>query len=393
MRGIGGAVTAGLAAWSAQAKTILHISDVHLNLTLDEMNYGFDSSPRLLESALSYARSVLHDPDLLLYTGDAVAHIDHNESVLAKTVQTGFSMVQEYFHVKNVTAILGNADFHDYEFYVTDPEKGGTNPTIGMVDAPWKQALSPSHFEAFDSRGYLWYQIEPKLVVISLNTVPYSVKHKPDTKYLDDPFNQFEWLRRTLVEVQTNGSYAYIVGHIPPIIDSYGGESQWELKYMLTYQAIVEAFPDIIKAQALEWTKIFSAKAAYGLPSLSSESLRALTHRMKADDGLLHEYYRHSKADSTRLPPCTTSACLDKVLCTQTWFSTVLQYRECLDEQSAERIGIPHWLHPFPRISWMWSLVLWAAVIVVVAVVVGVVHRALKRSSYQTIPGPKEFEP
>ncbi|KAF0706686.1 hypothetical protein AaE_013992 [Aphanomyces astaci] len=290
MRGIGGAVTAGLAAWSAQAKTILHISDVHLNLTLDEMNYGFDSSPRLLESALSYARSVLHDPDLLLYTGDAVAHIDHNESVLAKTVQTGFSMVQEYFHVKNVTAILGNADcLHDYEFYVTDPEKGGTNPTIGMVDAPWKQALSPSHFEAFDSRGYLWYQIEPKLVVISLNTVPYSVKHKPDTKYLDDPFNQFEWLRRTLVEVQTNGSYAYIVGHIPPIIDSYGGESQWELKYMLTYQAIVEAFPDIIKAQiwsynadtfdvedyavyatnfstsgdsnALEWTKIFSAKA------------------------------------------------------------------------------------------------------------------------------------
>ncbi|RHY81968.1 hypothetical protein DYB31_007122 [Aphanomyces astaci] len=249
MRGIGGAVTAGLAAWSAQAKTILHISDVHLNLTLDEMNYGFDSSPRLLESALSYARSVLHDPDLLLYTGDAVAHIDHNESVLAKTVQTGFSMVQEYFHVKNVTAILGNADFHDYEFYVTDPEKGGTNPTIGMVDAPWKQALSPSHFEAFDTRGYLWYQIEPKLVVISLNTVPYSVKHKPDTKYLDDPFNQFEWLRRTLVEVQTNGSYAYIVGHIPPIIDSYGGESQWELKYMLTYQAIVEAFPDIIKAQ------------------------------------------------------------------------------------------------------------------------------------------------
>ncbi|ETW00110.1 hypothetical protein, variant 1 [Aphanomyces invadans] len=453
-----------VAALCAHAKTILHISDVHLNITLESIEYGHDTSPRLFASALAYAKGVLQDPDLLLYTGDAVAHVKHNESILAKSVETGFNMVQDSFHLKNVTAILGNADcLHDYEFYITDTEE--TNPTIGMVDAPWKQALSPSHFKEFDTRGYLWYTIEPKLVLISLNTVPYSIKHSPNTKHLNDPFGQFAWLRATLHEVEANGSYAYIAGHIPPIIDSYGGESQWELKYLLSYKAIVRDFPSIIKAQlfghvhsvefrvpvetvvggspvgvplfasgaispmfgnnpsftiweynedtfdiedfsvyatnlttsdatALAWKKVFSAKAAYNLTTLSSSALHQLTHRMKADDNLLNEYYRHSKADSQHLPVCVTTSCLDRVLCTQIWFDTEDQFLQCVDTRAAERAGIPSWLHPFPHSSWVWSFVLWATVIAVAGGSAAFfVLRAHRRSKYQTIHGATAFEP
>ncbi|KAH9122700.1 hypothetical protein AeMF1_006095 [Aphanomyces euteiches] len=459
---VGWTAVAFLTAASAQAKTILHISDVHLNITLDQMHYGFDSSPRLLDSALSYARSVLRNPDLLLYTGDAVAHTKHNESVLATSVKAGIDMLESYFQVKNVTAILGNADcLHDYEFYITDP-KNGTNPTIGMVDEPWKKSLTRSQFNQFDTRGYLLYQIEPKLILITLNTVPYSIKHSPDTKHLDDPFDQFVWLRATLDETRRNGSFAYITGHIPPIIDSYKGESQWNLKYILSYKAIVQDFPDIIKAQlfghvhsieyrvpvenldgllgvplfasgaispffgnnpsftiweydadtydltdfsvfatnfsvagsdVLDWKKIFTATTLYNLSSISSKSLRELTQRMKADDTLLHEYYRHSKADTRRLTPCDTTDCLDRVLCAQTWFESEEEYQQCVDDRGLERAGAPDLVETVPRVSWFWALLVSAVAAALLSGLIVFLHRVLKRSTYMSLRAPMHFVP
>jgi sphingomyelin phosphodiesterase acid-like 3 len=208
---------------------------------------------------------VLKDPNIFLYTGDAVAHRRHNASVLSASVRQSVDMMRKYFNVKNVTAILGNADcckhvntikydtiffflVNDYEMFITDPANG-TNPTIGMVDAPWQDTLSAEHFKEFDTRGYLWYALETNLVMISLNTVPYSIKHAPLTTYLEDPFGQFAWLENLLAQVRANNSFAYIVGHIPPIIDSFAGQSQWNVEYILRYKDIVKQYPDIIKAQ------------------------------------------------------------------------------------------------------------------------------------------------
>jgi len=41
----------------------------------------------------------------------------------------------------------------------------------------------------------------------------------------------------------------YIAGHIPPIVDSYGGQPQWNLQYVVKYKALVQEYSDIIKAQ------------------------------------------------------------------------------------------------------------------------------------------------
>ncbi|KAH9073158.1 hypothetical protein Ae201684P_014975 [Aphanomyces euteiches] len=440
---VGWTAVAFLTAASAQAKTILHISDVHLNITLDQMHYGFDSSPRLLDSALSYARSVLRNPDLLLYTGDAVAHTKHNESVLATSVRAGIDMLESYFQVKNVTAILGNADcLHDYEFYITDP-KNGTNPTIGMVDEPWKKSLTRSQFNQFDTRGYLLYQIEPKLILITLNTVPYSIKHSPDTKHLDDPFDQFVWLRATLDETRRNGSFAYITGHIPPIIDSPSSRTSrilskpsclamftrlntvenldgllgvplfasgaispffgnnpsftiWEYDadtYDLTDFSVFATNFSVAGSDVLDWKKIFTATTLYNLSSISSKSLRELTQRMKADDTLLHEYYRHSKADTRRLTPCDTTDCLDRVLCAQTWFESEEEYQQCVDDRGLERAGAPDLVETVPRVSWFWALLVSAVAAALLSGLIVFLHRVLKRSTYMSLRTPMHFVP
>ncbi|KAG3186487.1 hypothetical protein PC128_g12946 [Phytophthora cactorum] len=161
-----------------------------------QFKYGDDAPITLLTSALEFAKKLMPDPDSFLYTGDHVVHDDLTD-FLAETVETNVKTMARYYATEDnetnldVTALLGNADTRD--------------------------TLSKSNLDWFNHRGYLTYDLDEKFVVLTLNTVPYS--------------------------------FAYIVGHIPPIIDSFSGAQMWEPHYIKTYKAIVSQFTDIIKAQ------------------------------------------------------------------------------------------------------------------------------------------------
>jgi sphingomyelin phosphodiesterase acid-like 3 len=62
----------------------------------------------------------------------------------------------------------------DYHMEVTDPATS-VNPSIEFISQVWNETLSKTNFDAFNRKGYLSYQLEEKLHVLSLNTVPYSV--------------------------------------------------------------------------------------------------------------------------------------------------------------------------------------------------------------------------
>lgn len=57
---------------------------------------------------------------------------------------------------------------------VTDPDTE-VNPSIALISAAWQDSLSKSNLDWFNHRGYLSYDLDDKLVVLTLNTVPYSV--------------------------------------------------------------------------------------------------------------------------------------------------------------------------------------------------------------------------
>ncbi|GMF28157.1 unnamed protein product [Phytophthora lilii] len=232
---------------------ILHFSDVHLNISesLDAgdsakipVAYGDDAPIRLLVSALDYAKQLLPDPDFFLYTGDHAVHGELSDSYLAEAVEENVETMAKYYSVNDttldITAVIGNAD--------TNP---GTeeNPAIALILQSWESTMSKSNLDWFKCRGYLAYALDDNLIVITLNTLPYSPNHLPDTSALPDPFEQFQWLNASLAELKSSGKLAYIVGHIPPIIDSYSGSPMWNETYVKTYKSIVGQYADIIKAQ------------------------------------------------------------------------------------------------------------------------------------------------
>ncbi|KAL3674665.1 hypothetical protein V7S43_000605 [Phytophthora oleae] len=251
-------------ASTGNVKHILHFSDVHLNISKSfnateseamVFEYGDDTPITLLTSALEFAKKLMPDPAFFLYTGDHVVHGDLTDDFVAETVKTNVQTMAHYYATENndtsldITALIGNADTAPgYTMAVTDPETE-TNPSITLISKAWQETLPKSNLDWFNHRGYLTYDLDEKLVVLTLNTVPYSPNHSPDTTNMSDPFGQFAWLNETLLELRNAGKFAYVVGHIPPIIDSYRGAQMWESEYIATYKSIVTQFADIIKAQ------------------------------------------------------------------------------------------------------------------------------------------------
>uniref|UniRef100_K3WU47 Calcineurin-like phosphoesterase domain-containing protein n=1 Tax=Globisporangium ultimum (strain ATCC 200006 / CBS 805.95 / DAOM BR144) TaxID=431595 RepID=K3WU47_GLOUD len=370
-------------------KQILHFSDVHLNISAtlvgDDSNqmryhYGEDAPLALLESALTYAKQVLPEPSLFLYTGDHVAHDD-----MSRAVQVNVETMEKYYSptdskTLDVTAILGNNDANpNYYMELTDPDSVA-NSTIKKVSEAWKDSLSAFDFTAFNRRGYLSYSLDEKLLVITLNMIPYAPKHAPVTADVKDPFEQFAWLNATLLSLQKQDKFAYITGHIPPIVDSFVKEPQWQVSYIDTYKSIAGQFADVIKAQffghvqsieqhkrsprsaaplglhlsllqeqpsftvwdydvetydildftvygtniseedqELNWKPIFKGREAYTLSSLSTDGLVDFYNRIKGDPTLLDEYYWNSWAKSTRQKLCESDACRAEALCSMKW--------------------------------------------------------------------------
>lgn len=57
---------------------------------------------------------------------------------------------------------------------VTDGNQ--VNPALALIADAWKDSLSQSGMETFKRKGYLKYNLDDNLVVLTLNTVPYSVR-------------------------------------------------------------------------------------------------------------------------------------------------------------------------------------------------------------------------
>ncbi|GMF11097.1 unnamed protein product [Phytophthora lilii] len=237
------------------AKRILHFSDVHLNISdsLDAngsadipIQYGYDAPITLLTSALEYAQDILPNPDFFLYTGDHAVHGNPSDEYLAEAVKVSVETMSRYFSgsgngTLSVTAVLGDTD--------TKNPSVEENPTIEVVSPAWTNLLNSSNIKDLNTRGYLSYKLDEKLLVLTLNTVPYSPKHTPDSSNETDPFSQFAWLNATLAGLRNGNKFAYIAGHIPPIIDAQDGSPMWEASYIATYKKIVTEYADVVKAQ------------------------------------------------------------------------------------------------------------------------------------------------
>jgi len=77
------------------------------------------------------------------------------------------------------------------------------------------------------------------LVLLNLATVMYSVLLIP-AQTEPDPFGQFAWLRQQLGEAAALNKTVWIVGHIPPGLETYGYTELWQPMYVKSYLDIVQ---------------------------------------------------------------------------------------------------------------------------------------------------------
>merc|ERR1711865_619341 len=60
---------------------------------------------------------------------------------------------------------------------------------------------------------------------------------------------QFEWLNATLTDISALGAHAYILGHVPPTLDSYGQSPRWQDGYVGSYIDLLAVHSDVVAAQ------------------------------------------------------------------------------------------------------------------------------------------------
>lgn len=100
-------------------------------------------------------------------------------------------------------------------------------------------AFSPKEAHNYSYGGAFSTEIGG-LQIITINTIIYSVKHKPGIPMGKDPFGQFAWLESQLEIAKARGRPAWIVGHIPPGIETYGFTELWKNEYVVKYLAVVQ---------------------------------------------------------------------------------------------------------------------------------------------------------
>jgi len=222
-------------------------------------SYGCDPPIALWESALKAASREAAGAEFVLFTGDAVRHkqdelLNPAENVTNIIGDISALLVDnfpEYPNEKLVLGTLGNDDTpHNYEIYVTDMRR--PNPWLEKVSRRLEHvnAMGSERKDEYEYGGFFKAKVGG-LTVLSINTLMYSVKHKPMFPAYPDPFGQFEWLRAELQEAHFANEHVWIVGHIPPGLETYGFAPLWQEKYLIAYLNIVQdpILGAVIKAQ------------------------------------------------------------------------------------------------------------------------------------------------
>mmetsp|Transcript_37561 Transcript_37561/g.86762 ORF Transcript_37561/g.86762 Transcript_37561/m.86762 type:complete len:552 (-) Transcript_37561:66-1721(-) len=212
---------------------------------------GCDPPTRLMEESVKAVAAVLLERNItaefVVHSGDLVRHnmeempspaanVSSIVRAMSEVITTAFHFVPEKF----MLTPIGNTDTpEDYLLAVNESQ----------LENPWLANLAQAFFDVggfndactstYNFGGYCSAFVGG-IQVLSLDTLIYSRFHKPKMEPLtQDPFHQFAWLKRQLKNATAAKHKVWIVGHIPPGIETYGYTELWHAAYVERYLQIV----------------------------------------------------------------------------------------------------------------------------------------------------------
>lgn len=269
---------------------------------------GCDSPKALVDSALAYATKIDASPSFIVLSGDLIrhgvdmlytpsnhegsenrvgdeveiaAHAEYHTDAMneaGKIINDLVTIFTDAFPGVEVIISIGNNDVvPDYYLQLQGdmsnssklmtPEDSGMlgiiynalsennqeeSTTYNQVGAQrrGRNLLSVGDSATFLKGGYYSRVLPDGLTVLSINTVLYSSYFGPEPLNVEDPGEQFTWMRNALMDIRERGnSQAMIVGHIPPSMGSFRHTQLWQEKYINVYYDIITEFDNVIIGQ------------------------------------------------------------------------------------------------------------------------------------------------
>ena len=208
--------------------------------------YSCDTPVALLESAMRAQRHF--NPDFIVWTGDTGPHRNVGGGQLPRaTVLDSIRRATEIIANSTEALVVPCLGNHDFSPVSQDPGPDASRWLFDAVADEWARWLPGESVAMLRSRGYYQMPLGTGLRAIVLNTQECDILNfynmvRPGTGSNGE--EQLQWLRDSLLETESAGESALIVGHIPPGIwnGCYGNFTE-------RYEDVLAEFPGAVAGQ------------------------------------------------------------------------------------------------------------------------------------------------
>uniref|UniRef100_A0A0N5B652 Metallophos domain-containing protein n=1 Tax=Strongyloides papillosus TaxID=174720 RepID=A0A0N5B652_STREA len=217
------------------------VSTVSLGIYGD---YMCDTPQKLLEHSISSAAKTISNPDLILWTGDNIPHIEkYDLDYVVDTINTTTNYIKKFFPETKVLPLFGN---HDYSPANKFPDRNNTIyfKTYNL----WKNWIGEKNEQTFLKGGYYKYESDNNTIWLCLNTNLYYIYNEAKMDDKADPAGQFQFMKNELNKAKESKKFVHIISHIPPGAFERTPNFTWlHPQYNEDFLNIVIKYSDIIK--------------------------------------------------------------------------------------------------------------------------------------------------
>ncbi|XP_004551023.3 acid sphingomyelinase-like phosphodiesterase 3b [Maylandia zebra] len=212
-------------------------------------DYVCDSPWHLINSSVYAMKSILPNPDFIVWTGDDTPHVDNKdlgEDAVLNIINNLTDIINRVFPNTKVYSALGNHDYHPKSQLPAAPSS-----MYDRIAEMWQGWLDPKSKETFKKGGYYTEKLmnQTGFRMLVLNTNLYYDQNKLTTN-MDDPADQFSWSDQILTEATNNKEKVYIIGHVPPGFFEKKRSKPWFTpKFNRRYLDLIEKHHSVIKGQ------------------------------------------------------------------------------------------------------------------------------------------------
>ncbi|KAL0213587.1 hypothetical protein RCL1_007213 [Eukaryota sp. TZLM3-RCL] len=177
-------------------------------------DFACDTPDTTTESAFSFMSSVLAEPDFLTFLGDVMPHlavlnkIPHSQADSLVALKNVTNTMRKYFPHTDFVPVLGNHENIDHQW--SRDMNWFYEPTLKM----WHDSIPHEGSDSWLKGGYYRKDVNSKLSLIILNTNFYFTFDN-SSLHVDDPADQFAWLRDQIHLLRLQNRKAIIYGHVP----------------------------------------------------------------------------------------------------------------------------------------------------------------------------------